>query len=167
MEPAQGEQQKCFDATQASGSDLEVTRAYKSPAVRGIDTPTNFMAAKTAALGTLRSRQFSASSSRRNMTSPVLDIFDAPARLEDWASRCLRSTYRSATKVSPQDAEMTSLPPPITFDGPSGTHPKRHALMVSPVSSSSVVRLFDGPARPARKSEDDGQSGQCQQFMSS
>ncbi|KAF8911352.1 hypothetical protein CPB85DRAFT_650864 [Mucidula mucida] len=120
------------------------------------------MATKTAALGTIRavsvSRQFSARSSRPTglvMSSPVLDIFDAPTRIEEWTSRCLRPTYHpppSATKV-PQDAEISSLPPPITFDGPSGTHPNhypRHHLMVSPVSPSSTARLFDGPARLAR-----------------
>ncbi|SJL10094.1 uncharacterized protein ARMOST_13476 [Armillaria ostoyae] len=120
------------------------------------------MAARRPATATLNAfsspRCFSNSSSKKSAAalhedeasfnkSRILDVFDAPTKVVRWTSR---------PPLQQPSTYMSSLPPPITFDGPSGSRPRaysQHAVNAAP-AAGSIVEIFDGPAKPhaARKS---------------
>lgn len=110
------------------------------------------MAARRPATATLNAvsspRRFSNNSSKKSAAAlykdevtfnmpQIPDVFNAPTRV----------MQRTAVLPIPQQRTLiSSLPPPITFDGPSTSRP-RAAVNAASVAGS-IVEMFDGPARP-------------------
>ncbi|PBL03108.1 hypothetical protein ARMGADRAFT_1069667 [Armillaria gallica] len=119
------------------------------------------MAARRPATATFNAfsspRYFSNNSSKKFATalykdeapfnkSQILDVFDAPTKVTRRTSR---------PPLQQPSTYISSLPPPITFDGPSRSRPRaysQHAMNTAP-AAGSIVEMFDGPAKPrtARK----------------